>query len=426
MLNSSVKGRYLACMVVDATGSGMYLPLSLLYFHFMIGLPLPQVGAIMTAAAVVGLLSNPLAGVLVDRYGARAVVVGGYLLRASGFACYPFVDSAWTMALAVGVVAFGDYSFPPSIQSFIAEIVTGAERDGLLAAQRCIRNAGLGVGALLAGAALAVSNDAAFHVIVLGTGALFVVAASLIRGIPVPRTAGTAAAAPVRRGYRLVARNRPFLGLTLLNIPTAFGYMVLAVSLPVYVTQELGASNSLPGVLYAVNTVGIAALQIPLTRRLTRYRRTRVVASGGAVFCLAFVSFAVLGQLSSGAGLLVAVFAATALFTVGELMHGATASALVASAAPEATRGRHLAMYQLSWAVPTALAPAVLTALLTLSPTGMWLLLAAGVGGSALGMLRLERRLPADAVRIGGAVTTGGAVAQPPPVVRPVPQPQRA
>ncbi|WP_168222465.1 MFS transporter [Micromonospora sp. HM134] len=196
-----------------------------------------------------------------------------------------------------------------------------------------------------------------------------------------------------------MARNRPFLALTLLNVPTAFGYMVLAVSLPVYVTLHLGQPASLVGALYAVNTIGIAVAQIPVTRALTRFRRSRAVAAGAGVFGLSFVSFAVLGATAGGAVLLAGVFAATALFTVGELLHGATASALVVNAAPEQTRGRHLAVYQLSWAVPGALAPAVLTALLSLSPTGMWLVLAAGVVVSAVGVLRLEPHLPPAAVR---------------------------
>lgn len=82
----SAKTRYMLGMVVDATGAGMYLPLSLLYFHHVTGLPLTQVGTLMTAAAVIGLISNPAAGVLIDRFGARAVVTGGYLLRAAGSA----------------------------------------------------------------------------------------------------------------------------------------------------------------------------------------------------------------------------------------------------------------------------------------------------------------------------------------------------
>ncbi len=163
-----------------------------------------------------------------------------------------------------------------------------------------------------------------------------------------------------------------------------------------------GTDPALVGVLYAVNTVGIALFQIPVTRVLARRgdRRTRVVAVGGAVFALSFLSFAALGVVASGLPLLLGVFAATALFTAGELLHGTTASALVAGAAPEATRGRYMATYQLSWSLPTAVAPALLTALLALSPVAMWLVLAGGVCVSAVAILRLEARLPADAVHL--------------------------
>lgn len=396
----STQTRYMFGMMVDATGAGMYLPLSLLYFHHVTGLPITQVGAIMSAAAVVGLIANPACGVLIDRFSARAVVIGGYLLRGAGFATYPLVHNAGVMFLVLAVVSFGDVSFSPSIQSFIAEIVQGSARDKLLGAQRSMRNAGLGAGGLVAGGLLALRSDAAYHIIVLTTACTYLVAAAAIRTIPRGRVPGSgeAARASRKRGYRLVARNRPFLGLTLLNVPTAFGYMVLSVSLPVYVTQVLHSANSLVGVLYAVNTVGIAVLQIPVTRLLVRYRRTRAVAAGVSVFAVAFIAFALLSALGAGSVLIVGAFVATALFTAGELMHGAAASALVASAAPDATRGRHMAVYQLSWQIPTALAPAVLTALLSLSATGMWLILAAGAIIAAAGVLRLEPKLPEQAV----------------------------
>ncbi|MFE3637049.1 MFS transporter [Streptomyces sp. NPDC059168] len=399
MRTPSAKAKYMVGMVVDATGNGMYVPLSLLYFHHVTGLPVTGVGAIMTAAAVISLVSNPVAGVLIDRFGARAVVVGGYVLRAVGFCAYPLVDSGPVMFAVILPVALGDMSFPPAIQSFVAEIVQGAERDRLLAAQRSLRNAGMGAGGLLAGAVLALGHDSAYHAIVICAAGGYLAAAACVRSIPTTRAVAPARPLSRKGGYRLVVRNRPFMGLALLNLPTAFGYMVLSVSLPVYLTQELGRPDSLVGVLYAVNTVGIALLQIPVTRVLVAFRRTRAVALGAAVFALSFASFAALAAVSDGTVLIVGVFAATALFTAGELLHGATASALVAQAAPEETRGRHIAVYQLSWAIPIALAPAVLTALLSLSATGMWLLLAAGVTGSALGVLGLERSLPDAAVR---------------------------
>jgi len=329
-------------------------------------------------------------------------------VRAAGFASYPLVHSQGPMFCAVVLVALGDGAFPPSMQAFVAEVAVGTNRDKLIAAQRSLRNAGLGLGGLIAGAALGLSSDSAYIAIILGSAAAFIAAAVLISTVASRRVL-------VRNrqpgSFREVFSNRPFIALTLINIPTAFGYSVLSVSLPVYLTQQLHAQTSVAGLVFAVNTVGIAALQIPVTRLLARRRRTRSAAAGGAVFSLSFLFFAALGPFPLGAWLMVGVFAATLLFTAGELLHGAAASALAASAAPELTRGRHLAVYQLSWGIPTALAPAVLTALLARSPVAMWLVLAAGVAFSATCLIRLEPRLPTTSVQPGIAVTT----VQPPP-----------
>lgn len=399
-LTVSMRRRYWLCMTIDSIGYGSYLPLSLLYFHRVTGLPLARAGFILTVAALIAMAANPLAGSLVDRYGARTVLVGGYLVRAAGFGAYSLVTNQSEMFIVATVEAFGTASFQPAIQAFVAEIGQGPTRDRLIAAQRSIRNAGLGAGALIASAIVSLHSTTAYHAIVLTSGAAFLAAALIVGGIPAPRIAARVPSGSRERGgYRTVVRNRPFFLLTLGTVPVALGYMVLSVSLPVYITQVLHASPSWAGVMYAVNTAGIALLQMPVTRLLARSRRTRACALGQAIFVLAFGLYAVAGALPGGRKAeLIGLFCGTVLFTAAELLHGASASALTASAAPEQLRGRHLAFYQFSWAIPQAVAPAVLTALLMASPTAMWLVLAAGVVVSTLFLLRLEPRLPAQAV----------------------------
>jgi MFS family permease len=392
--------RYMTAMVVDATGSGMYLPLSLLYFHYVTGLPLTTVGVTMTIAALLGLVSNPIAGVLVDRYGARAVVIGGYLFRAAGFAGYLLVRNQGEMLLAVALVAFGDRSFPPSIQALIAEVSQGTARDRLLAAQKSLRNGGLGIGGLTASALLGFGHTSAYHLIVALDAATFVVAAVLICTVPPVVAVARGQGRPSRKGgYRMVLRDRPFVRLTLTNAPLALCYMTLSTVLPVYLTQVLHTSAAMPGLLYAVNTIGIAVLQIPLTRLVVRRRRTRTAATGGVVFAVSFLLFAAAALLPGHDLLIGCLFLAVLLYTSGELLHSPAASALATGSAPAALRGRYMAFYQLSWALPSAAAPILFTAALVVSPTGLWLLLTAMASGSALALLRMERHLPDGAVR---------------------------
>jgi MFS family permease len=279
----------------------------------------------------------------------------------------------------------------------------------MIAAQRSIRNAGLGAGALIASAVISLHSTAAYHAIVLTSGAAFLVAALIVLRIPVTRPATATASAPAtappakpgrreRGGYLTVLRNRPFVLLAAATFPVALGYMVLEVTLPVFITQVLHRPTSWAGIMYAVNTAGIALLQVPVTRALARFRRTRACALGQLIFAVAFGTYAIATTLPGGSLELADLFAGTVLFTFAELLHGATSSALTTSAAPEELRGRHLAFFQFSWTIPQAIAPAALTALLIFSPSALWLLLITGVVVSSLFLLRLEHSLPPQAV----------------------------
>ncbi|MFF4160782.1 MFS transporter [Streptomyces sp. NPDC001678] len=395
--------RYLAAVSAEAVGGGMYVPVSLLYFHRVAGLPLGQVGGALTVAALVGLVVSPFFGALVDRLGARSVVAAGFAVRAVGFVCYPFVHQWWQLLAAATLVAVGDRSFQASIQALISELAQGAERQRMIATQSSLRNAGFGVGGLLASLALAADADWAYHAVVLGSGAGLALAAVLIAGLPsgrVPATATTTEAdGKAAGGYGAVLRDRPYLGLTLATVPLAFCYSSLSVILPVYTTQTLHASASLPGLLFTVNTVLVALAQVPVNSWTSRWRRTRVAAMGGVVFAAAFLGFAALSALDGGVVLVSGLLLTTVLYTGGELLHSPSSGALSTDAAPDALRGRYLAVYYLSWSVAKAAAPALFTTLLAVSANLTWLLLAGGVLIGSLAMLRLEPRLPAHAVR---------------------------
>src|SRR5260370_8147979 len=74
--------------LLDALGTGLYLPFSLLYFQKIAGLALPAIHLTLTLATVLTLPMNPLTGTLADRFGGKPLVVSSQLLHAIGFLCY--------------------------------------------------------------------------------------------------------------------------------------------------------------------------------------------------------------------------------------------------------------------------------------------------------------------------------------------------
>src|ERR671917_171802 len=92
--------RLLVAFATDALGTGLFLPFSLLFFTATTPVELTDVGIALSIAAVVRIPATALAGILTDRVGARAAIIGSNLVQCLGFAGYLFVDSFPHLLLA--------------------------------------------------------------------------------------------------------------------------------------------------------------------------------------------------------------------------------------------------------------------------------------------------------------------------------------
>lgn len=380
--------------IVDATGSGMYVPFMLVFLRRVTGLPLGTVGAVLGVAGLVGMFALPLAGAAVDRFGARRAQLAGYVVRGAVFAAYPFAHTLAAFAVLATVAAVAARAFPAVQQAVIAELVTGPNRDRFNALSRSINNAGLGAGGLLASLLLTVAGTGGLVIAAWLNAASFLIAGALNATLGLPgRVAADPATPATRGGYRTVLADRPFLLLTVANFLISFGYAALSVLLPIYAVLVLHAPASIAGLLFAVNTALCAAGGVPVAALSRRFgRRTRVAGAGAVVFALSFLAYALLG--TGGPLAVVELVAVTVLYTIGELVHSPAATTLAQAAAPDALRGRYLAAYQMSWSLSAALAPAAFTALLGVGGRLPWLALAATVLAGAYLLVVAESRLP--------------------------------
>lgn len=396
--------RVIAASLVSSIGDGIYVPLTMLFIHSLTGLSLTSVGAGLTIAGLGALAFMPAAGILIDRFGGRRVLIGVLALRAIGFAAYPFADSYPAFLAIALVVAVGMWASSPSQQALIGDIAQGAERDRLLAWDRSLRNAGMGCGSLAAAGMLAVNGTAGFIASAEVLALVFAAAAVLVARIPNVR--GGVTRPPTHEGYRQVLADRPYLLITAANFLIAFGYTTQAMALPVFLTRDVALPDALAGAVFAVNTALVAALGVPVARLTLRGRRTRAAALGAVTFALSFAAFAVLPQLVSGPDALIAVLAIAVLYTAGELIHSAPSQGLSVQAAPDHLRGRYLSVYQLSWSVCRTIAPMLLGFLLDAGQWQLWTVLALMVLTGAAILLCAERSLPTHSVTTSHAATS--------------------
>ena len=393
----------IGALVVDSIGNGLFLPLGLIFFTRITDVPLALIGVLLSVANVMQLPIPLFAGALVDRYGALPLVVLAQVLQALGYGTAGLVHGPAGIMVSAVLTALGVRFFWSSIFTLIADYVDGQSgaqsKDYWYGWSNMARTAGLGVGGVLTGIALASpqTGQHTFRLIAFGAAACFAVAAATIAlVVRAPRAKQQEVA--ILQGYRELMRDRPYLGLVVVNAVFALSTMMLALALPTLVLLHLHAPAWLVSSLLVGNTVVVSLVTAPVVLRLRPFRRTRVLAAAAALWAVWALALAVLRpeHLSWGIPVLVG---ATLLYTAATVIHAPVSMGLAAAAAPADTRGRYLAIFQYSFTLAEVVGPSFFTILFAARHGLPWVALAGLNGVAILALLALERRLPTAAVR---------------------------
>jgi MFS family permease len=395
--------RFIAALGIDAVGSGVWQPVSLLYFLAQTDLSLVQVGLAVSIGSLVVLPLVPLAGQLVDAVGSKRLLQAGNLLQAAGFAAYPLAHSLAAVIAVLVLSTVGRTMFWGSYGPLVAGITRSGERETWFGFLHAMRNAGFGIGGLLAAAAVSIGTDAAYTAVVLANAASYLLAFVLMSGVAGGDRAANAA---VAGGWAEVARDRGYRWLVVNNLGYAMAGMVLTIALPVYFVTMLGLPGWVPGAVFVINTVLIGVGQGLVVRAMTGAVRTRVVLAAVGFTALGFVAMWAAAPLPVVVAVAV-VLAGAVLFTLGEMCAGPVLGALAAESPPAELRGRYMAVVQLSWAVASTVAPVLYAAMLDAGTAVTW----AGLLGLlvlwAMSCLPLHRLLPLAARPVTNAAVGG-------------------
>lgn len=352
---------------VNALGSGVYLPLSLLILSGMSGLSITAVGLTLTLAQFVAVAAMPLVGRALDHVGAKLVLVIAMAAQAVGFAVYPLLEHPVAFMAVTTLVAIGNQTGKTARPTVIAALSKDRARDRLLALNRSLANAGLGLGGLI----LAVSSaqDVGAYAVICWFNAATFVAAGVLTALLRLEHARPVETVPYRAFS--VLRDAPyarFLGSTLC---ASLLYTALTVFIPLYVVGVLDQSTSVAGALFVINTFIAAVGGVPAVAVMHRLGMSRVQgANVGIVLLAAGIAALPLGTRLEGVWVTGFAVLAMVVYSVGELLHSPASAALSLGAAPAGQRGRYQAQYQMTMTLGAAIAPAAFTLLLSHRPAG--------------------------------------------------------
>ncbi|MFD3851436.1 MFS transporter [Streptomyces microflavus] len=380
-----------AVLMVNATGNGLFLAVSTLWFTHGLGYSAQRVGLTLTLAGLCGILAAFPAGRAADRYGAKPVLACLHLGQAVATAGYAVADSYAAFLLLACTVTVGSRANAAVRSTLYVHSLPAATRAPALGLLRAVNNVGIGAGAALGAAVVASGHADAYRAAILAGAAGFLLALVPLRSVPTVVPPGPGAPAARRGAPTGVLRDLSFLAVTGLNAIVNMLYIVLEVALPLWLIGHTTAPRALVGVLLVVNTALVVALQVRAARSAADLRSAaRSFRTGGLLIALACITAAAATHRSPAVATVV-LLTAVLFLTLGEVTSQAGSWTLGYGLAPDHAQGSYQGVFQTGISITQALGPLAVTALVLPHGAPGWWALGALFAAAALALPPLTR-----------------------------------
>ena len=373
---------------IDAVGSGVFMPITMLYFLVATDLTLVQVGAAISLASLVA-LPDRSADRLGGRPGRRQAGAAGRQRRSRAPGSWPTWSPTRSSRSPRGrwwSPSAGPPSGAPTATSSPPSRCRGSGRSGSASSGRCATSASRSAGCSPASRS-PIGTRRRYAAVVVANAASYAVAFVLLLAVPGHRA--RRAPSPSRARGRPCCATGPTGVLWCGQLAFSLSMMVLNFALPVYATTvarpaRLGRaarssrstrswSGSARGSWCAAMTGRIRWRILVAGQRCSSPRRTSCCSARPPPRSRSAWSWC---------------WSGSAVYTLGELTGGPVTAALAAEAAPEHLRGRYFSLVQLAWNLAGTVAPVAFAWLLDRGATPLWLAL---LGLTAVGRRAVRR-----------------------------------
>ena len=407
------EGKFLLSTVaIETLGTGLVLPFGFIYLHEVRGFTIESAGTLLAVPAIVGMAVVGPAGALIDRLGARRIILAGMTAQMLGNVLLAFATTPQTAALALGLLGAAGGVFWPGFNAMIGAVVPSDIRQRYFGINFTLVNLGIGIGGLLAGSIVDVHRPGTFVAIYLGNAISFLAPLAVLLGPlrlvsgkvdhPVSELDGS----PVRTSYLDILRDKAMVPVIALTFLSAFvGYAQSEAGFTAYARLIGQVSTRTIGYAFAANTAVIVLLQLLVLQRIEGRRRTRVILVLSSLWSVFWLMTGLSGLFPGSTTAAVLVIGAMSVFALGETLLQPTIPAITNDLSPDHLRGRYNAVmagaFQLAAVAGPVVAGVMLGAHLNVAFIGMLIL---GCGVMALIALAVEHRIPDQANGIRPAV----------------------
>ncbi|NEC83376.1 MFS transporter, partial [Streptomyces sp. SID7958] len=348
---------------LSAFGLGFTVPYLYVYVAQVRGLGPMTAGLVLAVFAVAALIVLPFAGRAIVRRGPLPVLLTALVTAAVGALSLGLSSGEATVLLSAGLLGAGQAVMQPALATMIVDCSPSGTRSRAFATQFFLQNLGLGVGGLIGGHLVDPDRAGSFTLLFSLEAAMFLLLVAVMATVRMPQAPRLdGAVAPSAKGsWKQLMGNRAMVQLCVLGFVLFFAcYGQFESGLSAYGVEAAGISTSALGTALAANTLVIVIAQFAVLRFVERRKRSRVIASVGLIWAVAWAVAAYAGLGNGSQAMATAAFISTyALFGVGEALLSPTLAPLVADLAPAGMAGQYNSAFALVKQLALAVGPAV-------------------------------------------------------------------
>jgi MFS family permease len=375
---------------IDRVGGTLLFPFFSLYITQKFGVGMTEAGLILGLFSVFGLFGGMIGGALTDRVGRRKIIIIGLVFSAVSTLTLGMVNQFATLIpLAVLIGLLSNFS-GPAHDAMIADLLPENQRQEGFGILRVVGNMAWIIGPTIGGFVAKQSFLALFII-----DAVVSCVVALLFFLFMPETKPMHAEIQQKaesmldtfRGYGQVIRDSAYMAFLVAGILMGLVYQQMYNSLSVFLRDNHGIEPQGYGFLLTTSAIVVILFQFTMTR-LIKHRPPFLMMALGTAFYV--VGFSMFGFVST-----YWLFAlAIVVITIGEMIVVPTSQALAANFAPEAMRGRYMAMFSLLWMIPATFGPGAAGYILdNFNPNLLWYIGGILCAVSSLSYVLLHSRL---------------------------------
>lgn len=375
---------------IDSIGGTLLFPFFSLYITGKFNVGMTQAGMVLATFSIFGIAGNMIGGALTDRFGRRKLILFGLVFSALSTLSLGFVNSlAVLFPLAAFIGLLSDVA-GPAHQAMMADILTEKQRQEGFGLMRVVRNLAWIIGPSIGGF---VANYSFTLLFVIDAIVSCIVAVIFYKFMPETKPEHHHENQPHESfwqtitGYGVVLKDFAFGAFIVAAILMSAVYQQMYNSLSVYLRDNHSINPQGYGFLMTTSAITVILFQFWVSRRI-KHRPPFVIMAIGTLFYM--IGFSMFGFVAA----YWLFMSAIVVITIGEMLIMPTSQTLAANFAPEEMRGRYMAIFGLTWLLPSTFAPMLAGIILdNFNPNWLWYIGGVLCAVSALAFYALHLRL---------------------------------